>query len=239
MNYISLLNLPDVMRRFGSLRALWEGDRKGEGGLPKFKAKVKSGTKGNWSGSAAAAVLCDMALERTIRAAAESVGTDSNDPSVQQLVDASRILTGEDTITNSKDFICYRDEVAAQTALESGKPVSMVVLADGTYGIMIEKSISFLPVCIRNVEDRKEICGASYFKYEWEGSKELVVSPCDWTLSSLEQRKSLAVKYVLLLPELMDDDQPFSGRHYFITSNWEEMNRAGNIVRCQVSRARY
>jgi hypothetical protein len=44
MNFISLLNLPDVLRRFGSLRPLWEGDRKGEGGLPKIKAKIKSGT---------------------------------------------------------------------------------------------------------------------------------------------------------------------------------------------------
>jgi hypothetical protein len=34
-------------------------------------------------------------------------------------------------------------------------------------------------------------------------------------------------------------DDPFSGRHYFITSNWEEMDLAGHIVRYRVSRAEY
>jgi hypothetical protein len=74
MNFISLLNLHDVLRRFGSLRPLWEGDRKGEGSLPKNKAKIKSGTKGDWAGNAARALLSDIGLGGAIKVAADSVG---------------------------------------------------------------------------------------------------------------------------------------------------------------------
>jgi hypothetical protein len=79
VNFISLLNLPDVLRRFGSLRPLyWEGDRKGEGGLPRIKAKIKSGTKGDWAGNAARATLSDAGLGRAVKAAADAVGLTEN-----------------------------------------------------------------------------------------------------------------------------------------------------------------
>jgi hypothetical protein len=53
----------------------------------------------------------------------------------------------------------------------------------------------------------------------------------------------LLIEYHLSFPlhceiqSFLEADDPFSGRHYFITSNWEEMDLAGNIVRYRVSRA--
>ena len=41
-NYITLLNIPDCMCRYGSLRALFEGDSKGEGALPLLKQVITS-----------------------------------------------------------------------------------------------------------------------------------------------------------------------------------------------------
>jgi hypothetical protein len=61
-----------------------------------------------------------------------------------------------------------------------------------------------------------------------------------WGYEEREQRNAVAKSYVLLLPELKkDDDDPFGRRHYFITSNWEEMNVEGNIVRYQLTNANY
>jgi hypothetical protein len=66
------------------------------------------------------------------------------------------------------------------------------------------------------------------------------VPPDEWVLGQREQQNAAAKSYVLLLPELKKEArEPFSGRHYFITSNWEEMNFNGNIVRYQLSDASY
>jgi hypothetical protein len=240
MNYISLLNLPDCMRRFGSLRALWEGDRKGEGGIPKIKAKIKGGTTGNWASNAAKAVLCDTALERAIKRAADTVGANSMDPSVQQLVDAARVITREANATRFRDFVCYKDEEAARAAMQSGDPVSLVILEDGTSGMMLQKSTTFVPVH-RDHEIAVDIkCGAAYFGFECQPAVDLVVPRSEWASTIAEQQRSVAKRFVLLLPELRKDLAiPFSGRHYFITSNWEEMDVTGNIVRYRISRARY
>jgi hypothetical protein len=68
------------------------------------------------------------------------------------------------------------------------------------------------------------------------------VPPNKWEASERrEQRDAAAKSYVLLLPELKKEEaELFSGRHYFITtSNWEEMNVEGNIIRYQLSNAIY
>jgi hypothetical protein len=239
MNYISLLNLADVMRRYGSLRALWEGDRKGEGGLPKIKAKIHSGTKGDWSGSAARAVLLDDALERTVKAAADAA-TESPaiDQTVQQLIDSSRLITGEAAENKYKNFLCYKNEDEAAEALLSGKPVSLVVLECGMFGMMLQKSLQFIPVRRAYEVDPVVICGAAYLGFVSQPAIALVVGEAERQSTILKQQQSLPKKFVLLLPELKKEaDDPFSGRHYFITSNWEEMDLAGNIVRYRVSRA--
>jgi hypothetical protein len=239
MNFVSLLNLPAVMRRYGSLRALWEGDRKCEGGLPKIKAKVKGGTKGNWSGTAAAAMLSDTSLERVIKATADSVEKGSVEPSEKQLVEAARIITGEATTTKFKNFVTYRSAEAANAELISGRPVSIVVLDDGTYGMMCRNTLSFVRITIDQEKIPKLICGAAYLGFSSNAVQELIVPRWCWDKTIPEQQKILATKYGILLPELTRDDMPFTGRHHFITSNWEEMDLTGDIVRYQVSTATY
>jgi hypothetical protein len=239
MNFISLLNLPDVLRRFGSLRPLWEGDRKGEGGLPRIKAKIKSGTKGDWAGNAARAMLSDTGLGRAIKAAADAVGLTEN-PAYKHLAEQARVVTGEATTTKYRNFLTYRNEDAAASALESGNPVSMVTLQDGTFGMMLEKELQFVPVRRDRDVDAKVTCGAAFLGFRCEPAVELVVSPDKWEQSQTEQRNDAAKSYVLLLPELKKNEgEPFSGLHYFITSNWEEMNVDGNVVRYQLSTATY
>jgi hypothetical protein len=241
MNFISLLNLPDVLRRFGSLRPLWEGDRKGEGGLPKIKAKIKGGTKGDWAGSAATALLRDTGLQRAIKVAADSVGSECiDDPAFKHLADQARVVTGESNKTRYKNFLTYKDEDEAVQALHSGGPVSMVILEDGTVGMMLARDMHFVPVRVDYEVDSEVICGAAFLGFCCEPAVELVVPADKWGQEQREQRNAVAKKYVLLLPELKKHDaDPFSRRHYFITSDWEEMNVDGNIVRYQLTNANY
>jgi hypothetical protein len=241
MNFISLLNLPDVMQRFGSLRALWEGDRKGEGGLPKVKAKVRGGTKGNWSRTAATAMLCDSAVERVIKAAADSVVDSSMDQSVVQLLEAARLVTGETETSKFKNFIRYKDAREAFATLTSGQPVSVVVFRDYTYGMMLKDTIFYIPLSIENDHESKTICGATYFKFKSGEAQTLLIPESQSNDPLTDQQNSSALKYAILLPELKRENADNNNNvlHYFLTSDWEELDAQGQMNRCQVSTAVY
>ena len=47
-NFLCLLNIPDVMQKFGCLRNIWEGGVEGEGFLRKYKRKLRNGLKPKW-----------------------------------------------------------------------------------------------------------------------------------------------------------------------------------------------
>ena len=47
-NFLCLLNLPNVMRQFGSVRNMWEGGVEGEGFLRSYKKELKNGLKPKW-----------------------------------------------------------------------------------------------------------------------------------------------------------------------------------------------
>ncbi|KAL7564339.1 hypothetical protein ACA910_007191 [Epithemia clementina (nom. ined.)] len=47
-NFMSLLNLPDAVRRFGPFRNIWEGGTQGEGFLWYVKREMSMGLRNNW-----------------------------------------------------------------------------------------------------------------------------------------------------------------------------------------------
>ncbi|KAL7567097.1 hypothetical protein ACA910_009427 [Epithemia clementina (nom. ined.)] len=47
-NFMSLLNLPDAVRRFGPLRNIWDGGMQGEGFLWYVKREMSMGLRNNW-----------------------------------------------------------------------------------------------------------------------------------------------------------------------------------------------
>ena len=47
-NFLSLLNIPSIMRKYGCYRNIWEGGIEGEGFLRKYKSELKNGLKHNW-----------------------------------------------------------------------------------------------------------------------------------------------------------------------------------------------
>jgi hypothetical protein len=101
---------------------------------------------GDWAGNAARALLSDIGLGRAIKVAADSAGCTINNPAVKHLVDQARAITGEAAKTKHRNFLTHRNEDVAVRALLSGDPVSMVILEDGTFGMMLEKDLQFVPV---------------------------------------------------------------------------------------------
>ena len=47
-NFLCLLNIPETMRQYGSMRNMWEGGIVGEGFLRGMKKELKQGMIGNW-----------------------------------------------------------------------------------------------------------------------------------------------------------------------------------------------
>ena len=47
-NFLCLLNVPNIMRRLGCMRNMWEGGIEGEGFLKSFKKELRNGLKPKW-----------------------------------------------------------------------------------------------------------------------------------------------------------------------------------------------
>lgn len=47
-NFLCLLNIPNVMRRFGFIRNIWEGGMEGEGFLRRYKKEMRNGLQPKW-----------------------------------------------------------------------------------------------------------------------------------------------------------------------------------------------
>lgn len=62
-NYLTLLNLPETMRRFGPLRGIWEGHWCGEGFVRKVKPHLRYGQRVNFGSNAMKHCLKESVLE--------------------------------------------------------------------------------------------------------------------------------------------------------------------------------
>ena len=62
-NFMSLLNLPKTMQKFGPLRHLWEGKWQGEAFLQKLKAAITQGMRKNWQLNLMKNLLREMAFD--------------------------------------------------------------------------------------------------------------------------------------------------------------------------------
>ena len=228
MNFASLLNIPGVMSRYGSLRSLWEGDRKGEGGLPPLKAKVRRGLHRNWSTAACRGVVADTALERAILSASLSVGSDSSEPSVKQLHDAADLVLGNSHTRLYKNFVTYKDEAEARRVLHSGFPVSLVILKDDRWCMVLKRGRA-LVVSLALQDGPTIIGGATFHKFQCGEEIDLL-----WNKGS---EVEVFICYALLLPQFHTG--VFPGQHYLITSNWEELDSDGILVRYRIFGAQY
>lgn len=112
-NPLSLLNLPDVMRKYGSVRNIWEGGTDGEAYLKNVKYQLKAGLVNDWQ------TWCITNLLRN-----DIFGSwKDNDSSCEQSI----------TITIRKECKVYCGKTKAINSMNSGRPFSAIFLHDKYY----------------------------------------------------------------------------------------------------------
>jgi hypothetical protein len=120
-NFLSLLNLPDVIRQYGPIRNIWEGGPQGEGVLRFVKPNMLNGMRRAWELSTMKTLMRKKAMEHVINT---TVGT----------VASRQLRRGDDT----KLFQDYRMDLASVDAMlrDNKKLISCIQLVDGRWGIV-------------------------------------------------------------------------------------------------------
>lgn len=255
-NFVSLLNLPGTLQRYGSLRMLCEGDGKAEAGIQPLKKRI-NGLIGNWAHNAASSYQKERALQRvltSLRRTMETTDHSEDGESVEAMIDViKRIVVqndgeaddGEDndddeledqgdgrsranSNSNSryKNYCTYENVQESTRLVNEGMVVSGVVMNDGTYGIVIDGGDILQ---LRPEGQSRALCGAKYFKWI--------------TLGTTRYSASQVSSYFLLLPRLTSSGfqkpQEFDGYFYMMTSDWKEMDENYELVRPRMMGAHY
>ena len=238
-NYITLLNIPECMLRYGSLRLLFEGDGKGEGSLRYLKEAIAS-FRGKWAFNAATKYYLKRAVREVLTTSLASVN--SRDPTmetneIRNLLQVSAELvrgsandidqaTSErpDMHCSSKRFrmnATYANRQDIVDHLSNGRPVSVVIIPDGHACVL--KGGGY--VLLRIGAYVQTACNAAYF--EWQVDPDVVTSEAGTGLADM------VVSYGLLLP-LKTTSVESIKCFYLLTSNWEELRQNGCIAKPQV-----
>jgi hypothetical protein len=236
-NFISLLNLPGLMQKYGSLRMLWEGDGKGEGALRLLKRLIVNGLKGNWALCTALRYLKEKAMKHMLRASVDATEWNTEcRPTVNEMLKVARSIIGDEDDTNIVgkddddgfaeennngkrfgDYNAYTDIEEVRRVLGMrDMPISAVALEDDQRFAVILQGGTSLVYLIRE-EFKKTVCGASYFGWSLENTPTEYAGGLNIT------------NYCLLLPL----DAVLKGNnedsYYLITSTWKEMLEDGTV----------
>jgi hypothetical protein len=110
-NFLCLLNVPENMRQFGSMRNLWEGGIVGEGFLRGMKKELKQGMIGSWQ-----VWTLKNILERDLYA--------------DLILQKHKKLKGDFRLKVEKECIIHRTEEQAEKAYHSGEPLSGLIIGN-------------------------------------------------------------------------------------------------------------
>jgi hypothetical protein len=249
-NFVSLLNLPECMRRYGSLRLLWEGDGKGEGAIRCLKRLINNGLKGRWAYWTAMKYLKERSVKNVL---ADTVTTTSFEKdhrdAVKMMLAAATSIIGElddddeddedggrtaDSLKNNRlnEFFQYPSiEKARNSFISDSTPLSVLAFEkQNRFGMVIkgkhqgESKVRLL--YLKKEEHLSTIFGAAYFSWSLEND------PVE-----IEFAEVVNASYCLLLPLSLGEDQPVG--QYLITSDWREMLEDGSIQLSQVPGAAY
>ena len=219
-NFITLLNIPRDLLRYGSLRLLWEGDGKGEGCLRRIKPHVHS-LKEGWAYHATRRFYEGDALNRVMHPVLQQMG----DP-VNKTTGALRdmVSIGLERFTNMveepcsqqnrierRQYVIYKNEDHARTNFYSGKPFSCVGFSDRSMAMLVEGStqqaLKLVPV---GNDPWQTVCQASYF---------------EWTIAQnvTSIREDQVIRHhVVFLP--FEESGPNKNKFYIVNSHWMEWN---------------
>jgi hypothetical protein len=102
-NFLSLLNLPSIISKYGSLRNVWEGGVQGEGFIQLIKTELRPGLIKNWEKWSIDNILIDASI----------------DSIYNNLHYNNKVHTNQ-----MAEFKVYQTQVLAFTTIASGRPIS-------------------------------------------------------------------------------------------------------------------
>ena len=113
-NMLCLLNLPDTMRKYGSIRNLWEGGKDGESYLKSVKGHLKAGLVNEWQ----TWVINNLLKEKIYAEWKSKVPPETNIRNEIRIYGnhniAATVFNSGKPISvlayNNKIYICYRDD---------------------------------------------------------------------------------------------------------------------------------
>ena len=136
-NFMSLLNLPDVMRKFGPLHHLWEGKYMGEGFIPFAKKHMTTGLRGKWITNTLTKILRDKVMINVSCAEVNVTPLDNHDDPE----------CNPDGSTRYSDAIRpYCDHNRANSNFLNNRPLSGALLDDGTFSLMLYGGTKCVPL---------------------------------------------------------------------------------------------
>ena len=196
-NCLSLLNLPEIIREFGPLRSIWEGDNQGEGYLCEAKPNIKHPLKKNW-----AVNVHKMLLKRGAK---------------------SILMSQDDQMEPKKSskYYMYSSIMEVLHSLRENKPLSCLYMeCSGVFSSVVHTSTGLKWVCLNIHHDKyKEKYGMKFYKFSH-------VPCCEGNYACADKYlRNNSMHYCLLLPELNENGYlpvEQDSYYYIINSCWME-----------------
>ena len=154
-NFLCLLNLPNVMRKYGFVRNLWEGGVEGEGFLRNYKREMKNGLQPNWQ-----MWTIRNLMQRTVFSKEKMENTYHWR---ERLTDECRI---------------YKSEALITTILNDNNPLSAII--DDNYDVLFilfrrKKEIIGIPVEIDWDHPHDTLHGKTYYHIDLDDERRIVI----------------------------------------------------------------
>jgi hypothetical protein len=202
-NFLCLLNVPDNMRQFGSMRNIWEGGMVGEGYLRGMKRELKQGMIGSWQ-----VWTLKNILEKDFY----------NDLITQK----HKIKKGEFRLKLEKECIIHRNEEQAGKSYASGQPISGLIRGndkDEIYIIFRKRDKLCYKTVVYETDKAIDWHLQTYYRIHLKDDTETISS--DGEIEDIIDVDSMTG--VLLLPRLCEEGYEKKHRntiYCIIQSNW-------------------
>ena len=214
-NFLSLMNIPGAMMKYGSLTHLWEGSNQGEGYLRYVKPRISDIHSKQWHLKAHVKLLNETAMDDVINCyITNNASTHQKNEYIQ--------LTKTATLNSKKMFHKYKSVNEIFSYYRRNRPISCVKCENGQYYVVVE-SVNNTNVHGINI----------LFKFKFNipslsmDFHEIEINEMDTGFDLVNFKKTDITNYMMLLPQLNIDGYiniKKSSLYYIIDSKWNELN---------------
>jgi hypothetical protein len=218
-NFLSLLNLPDIVRLYGPIRNIWEGSWVGEGFLRFIKPAMIHGLRKNWEKSTMTSLMRMKGMQVLTKGLRERTSSDGVD-----------IMADEEEGLDSgkKSYHCYQSLLEVDDLLRKATKVISGIIVDGQLGVACNDlgEECFFPLTRRNLHSQK--MGHCYFRFlrDLQGDNQ---EPHKIVGARTIQQECLLLPLIQMLPP--QHDRFVLGVYTVVDRSHRWLNANGNLHR--------